>query len=152
EYDFWLMRIEQYFLMTDYSLWEVIKNGNKVLTKPVRSSDQTYEPTTTEEKQDRKNEMKARATLLMALPNKDQQKFHAYQDANLLMEALKKRYRRYKESKKVQRTLIKQQYENFTASRGNGSILGDGYPDNKSWKVHEKNRKELGYKWSKNWF
>nr|GEX38139.1 ribonuclease H-like domain-containing protein [Tanacetum cinerariifolium] len=35
EYDLWLMKIEQYFLMTDYSLWEVIKNGNKVLTKPV---------------------------------------------------------------------------------------------------------------------
>ncbi|GJS25345.1 ribonuclease H-like domain-containing protein [Tanacetum coccineum] len=27
EYDLWLMRIEQYFLMTDYSLWEVILNG-----------------------------------------------------------------------------------------------------------------------------
>ncbi|GKA70952.1 putative ribonuclease H-like domain-containing protein [Tanacetum coccineum] len=26
DYDLWLMRIEQYFLMTDYSLWEVIKN------------------------------------------------------------------------------------------------------------------------------
>nr|GEW11183.1 ribonuclease H-like domain-containing protein [Tanacetum cinerariifolium] len=30
EYDLWLMRIEKYFLMIDYSLWEVIKNGNKV--------------------------------------------------------------------------------------------------------------------------
>ncbi|GJZ34902.1 hypothetical protein Tco_0580719 [Tanacetum coccineum] len=27
DYDLWLMRIEQYFLMTDYSLWEVIKNA-----------------------------------------------------------------------------------------------------------------------------
>ncbi|GJY57895.1 uncharacterized mitochondrial protein-like protein [Tanacetum coccineum] len=35
DYDLWLMRIEQYFLMTDYSLWEVIKNGNKVLKKTV---------------------------------------------------------------------------------------------------------------------
>nr|GEX70814.1 hypothetical protein [Tanacetum cinerariifolium] len=74
EYDLWLMRIEQYFLMTDYSLWEVIKNGNKVLTKPVGSSEQTYKHTTTEEKQDRRNEMKARGTLLMALPYKDQVK------------------------------------------------------------------------------
>nr|GFD14142.1 ribonuclease H-like domain-containing protein [Tanacetum cinerariifolium] len=62
EYDLWLMRIEQYFLMTDYSLWEVIKNGNKVLTKPVGSSEQTYEPTTAKEKQDRRNEMKAKGT------------------------------------------------------------------------------------------
>nr|GEY58679.1 hypothetical protein [Tanacetum cinerariifolium] len=47
-----------------------------------------YEPTTAEEKQDRRNEMKARGTLLMALPNKDQLKFHSYQDAKLVMEAI----------------------------------------------------------------
>ncbi|GJU67702.1 putative ribonuclease H-like domain-containing protein [Tanacetum coccineum] len=94
-YDLWLMRIEQYFLMTDYSLWE------------------EHEPTTAEEKQDRRNEMKARGTLLMALLNKDQLKFHSYKDAKLLMEAIEKRYGGNKESKKVQRTLLKQQYENF---------------------------------------
>ncbi|GJT91406.1 hypothetical protein Tco_1080251 [Tanacetum coccineum] len=74
-----------------------------------------YEPTSVEEKQERRNEMKARATLLMALPNKDQLKFHTYQDAKLLMEAIEKRYGGNKESKKVQRTLLKQQYENFAA-------------------------------------
>nr|GEV12688.1 ribonuclease H-like domain-containing protein [Tanacetum cinerariifolium] len=62
-----------------------------------------------------KNKMKARGTLLMALPNKDQPKFHSYQDAKLLMEAIEKRYGGNKESKKVQRTLLKQQYENFAA-------------------------------------
>nr|GEX31044.1 putative ribonuclease H-like domain-containing protein [Tanacetum cinerariifolium] len=28
EFDLWKMRIEQYFLMTEYSLWEVILNGD----------------------------------------------------------------------------------------------------------------------------
>ncbi|GJY14200.1 ribonuclease H-like domain-containing protein [Tanacetum coccineum] len=116
EYDLWLMRIEQYFLMTDYSLWEVILNGNKVLKRTVGETEQEYEPTTAEEKQDRRNEMKARGTLLMALPNKDQLKFHSYKDAKLLMEAIEKRYGGNKESKKVQRTLLKQQYENFAGS------------------------------------
>ncbi|GKA77887.1 hypothetical protein Tco_0784424 [Tanacetum coccineum] len=116
EYDLWLMRIEQYFLMTDYSLWEVILNGNKVLKRTVGETEQEYEPTTAKEKQDRRNEMKARGTLLMALPNKDQLKFHSYKDAKLLMEAIEKRYGGNKESKKVQRTLLKQQYENFTGS------------------------------------
>ncbi|GKA82173.1 hypothetical protein Tco_0788921 [Tanacetum coccineum] len=60
--------------------------------------------------------MKARGTLLMALPNKDQLKFHSYKDAKLLMEAIKKRYGVNKESKKVQRTLLKKQYENFLGS------------------------------------
>ncbi|GJX77054.1 hypothetical protein Tco_0323865 [Tanacetum coccineum] len=94
DYKLWLIKIEQYFLITDYSLWEVVKN---------------------EEKLDRKNEMKARATLLMSLPNKDQMKFHSYQDAKLLMEAIEKRYGGNKESKKAQKTLLKQQYENFSA-------------------------------------
>nr|GEU58428.1 reverse transcriptase domain-containing protein [Tanacetum cinerariifolium] len=67
EYDLWLMRIEQYLLMTDYSLWEVIKNGNKVLKRIVGTSEKTYEPTSTEEKLDRRNEMKARGTLLQKL-------------------------------------------------------------------------------------
>ncbi|GKA52289.1 hypothetical protein Tco_0745485 [Tanacetum coccineum] len=116
DYDLWLMRIEQYFLMTDYSLWEVILNGNKVLKRTVGETEQEYEPTTAEEKQDRRNEMKARGTLLMALPNKDQLKFHSYKDAKLLMEAIEKRYGGNKESKKVQRTLLKQQYENFAGS------------------------------------
>ncbi|GKB67217.1 hypothetical protein Tco_0928629 [Tanacetum coccineum] len=90
EYDLWLIRIEQYFLMTDYSLWEVILNGNKVLKRTVGEVEQEYEPTSAEEKQDRRNEMKARRTLLMALPNKDQLKFHSYKDAKLLMEAIEK--------------------------------------------------------------
>ncbi|GJX48352.1 hypothetical protein Tco_0273542 [Tanacetum coccineum] len=116
DYDLWLMRIEQYFLMTDYSLCEVILNGNKVLKRTVREVEQEYEPTSTEEKQDRRNEMKARVTLLMALPNKDILKFHSYKDAKLLMEAIKMRYGGNKESKKVQRTLLKKQYENFSGS------------------------------------
>nr|GEZ08695.1 hypothetical protein [Tanacetum cinerariifolium] len=77
--------------MTDYSLWEVIKNGNKVLTRTDGTREEIYEPTTVEEKLDRRNEMKARGTLLMELPNKDHLKFHLYQDAKLLMEAIEKR-------------------------------------------------------------
>nr|GEX99059.1 hypothetical protein [Tanacetum cinerariifolium] len=68
----------------------VIKNGNKVLKRNVRTVEQKYEPTTAEENLDRKNEMKAKGTLLMALSNKDQLKFHSYQDVKFLMEAIEK--------------------------------------------------------------
>ncbi|GKG35765.1 hypothetical protein Tco_0440919, partial [Tanacetum coccineum] len=71
--------------MTDYSLWKVILNGNKVPKRAVRETKQEYEPTTAEEKHDKRNEIKARGTLLMALQNKDQLKFHSYKDAKLLM-------------------------------------------------------------------
>nr|GEU40308.1 putative ribonuclease H-like domain-containing protein [Tanacetum cinerariifolium] len=82
----------------------------------VGTVEQPYEPTTVEEKLDMKNKMRAIGTLLMALPNKDQLKLHSYQDAKFLMEAIKKMYGGNKESKKVQRTLLKQQYESFAAS------------------------------------
>nr|GEW74343.1 hypothetical protein [Tanacetum cinerariifolium] len=117
EYDIWLIRIEQYFIMNDYSFWDVIKNGNKVLTKTVGTVVQPYEPTSVEEKLDKKNKIKARGTLLMELPNKDQLKFYSNQYAKLLIEAIEKMYGGNKESKKVRRTLLKQQYESFAASR-----------------------------------
>ncbi|GJV31051.1 hypothetical protein Tco_1391451, partial [Tanacetum coccineum] len=49
-------------------------------------------PTTTEQKLARKNELKARGTLLMALPNEHQLKFNTYKSAKTLMEAIKKRF------------------------------------------------------------
>nr|GEW61658.1 putative ribonuclease H-like domain-containing protein [Tanacetum cinerariifolium] len=64
----------------------------------------------------RKNELKARGTLLMALPDKHQLKFNIHKDAKTLMEAIEKRFRENKETKKVQKTLLKQQYKNFTCS------------------------------------
>nr|GEW74113.1 hypothetical protein [Tanacetum cinerariifolium] len=66
EFDLWKMRIEQYFLMTDYSLWEVIVNGDSpVPTRIVEGVVQPVAPTTAEHKLARKNELKARGTLLM---------------------------------------------------------------------------------------
>nr|GFA27713.1 ribonuclease H-like domain-containing protein [Tanacetum cinerariifolium] len=62
----------------------------------------------------RKNELKARGTLLMALPDKRQLKFNIHKDAKTLMEVIEKRFGGNKETKKVQKTLLKKQYENFT--------------------------------------
>ncbi|GJV52116.1 hypothetical protein Tco_1447857 [Tanacetum coccineum] len=50
DYELWLMRIEQYFPMTNYFLWKVIKNGNKVLKRTVGETEQEYKPTTAEAK------------------------------------------------------------------------------------------------------
>nr|GEX74038.1 hypothetical protein [Tanacetum cinerariifolium] len=60
---------------------------------PMRTVDrieQTYPPTTAEEKLARKNELKARGTLLMALLNEHQLKFNSYKNAKSLMEAIEK--------------------------------------------------------------
>nr|GEZ58621.1 reverse transcriptase domain-containing protein [Tanacetum cinerariifolium] len=50
EFDLWKMRIEQYFLMTDYSLWEVTLNGDSpVPTRLVEGVAQPVAPTTVEQ-------------------------------------------------------------------------------------------------------
>nr|GEW09268.1 ribonuclease H-like domain-containing protein [Tanacetum cinerariifolium] len=115
------MRIEQYFLVTNYSLWEVILNGDSpVPTRIVKGVVQPVALTTAEQKLVRKNELKARGTLLMALPDKHQLKFNSHKDAKMFMEAIEKRFGGNTETKKVQKTLLKQQYENFSASSSEG--------------------------------
>nr|GFB46117.1 ribonuclease H-like domain-containing protein [Tanacetum cinerariifolium] len=99
---------------------EVILNGDSSpLKKSVDGVKQTYPFTTAQEKLARKNKLKARGTLLMALPNEHQLMFNSYKSAKSLMEAIEKRFGGNKESKKVQKTLLKQQYKNFN---GNSSV------------------------------
>nr|GFB26011.1 hypothetical protein [Tanacetum cinerariifolium] len=124
EFDLWKMRIEQYFLMIDYSLWEVILNGDSpVPTRLVEGVAQPVAPITVEQKLVRKNELKARGTLLMALPDKHQLKFNSHKDAKLLMEAIKKRFGGNTKTKKVQKTLLKQQFENFFCSSSEVKVV-----------------------------
>nr|GEU92767.1 putative ribonuclease H-like domain-containing protein [Tanacetum cinerariifolium] len=78
--------------MTDYSLWEVILNGDSpTSTRVIDGVVQAITPTTAEQKLAKKNELKARGTLLMALPNKHQLKFNNHKDAKSLMEAIENR-------------------------------------------------------------
>ncbi|GKA89504.1 hypothetical protein Tco_0811316 [Tanacetum coccineum] len=121
EFELWKIRIEQYFLMTDYTLWKVIVNGDSPPPKrTVDGVEKTYPPTTTEEKLARKKELKARGTLLMALLNEHQLKFNTYKCAKTLMEDIKQRFGGNKESKKTQKSLLKQQYKNFNRSSSEG--------------------------------
>nr|GEW02928.1 putative ribonuclease H-like domain-containing protein [Tanacetum cinerariifolium] len=56
-----IMRIEQYFFMTDYLLWEVILNGDSPApTRVTEGVVQPVAPTTAEQRLARKNELKAR--------------------------------------------------------------------------------------------
>nr|GFD33560.1 hypothetical protein [Tanacetum cinerariifolium] len=91
------------------SLWEVILNGDSpVPTRIVEGVVQPVAPITAKQKLARKNELKARGTLLMALSKKHQLKFNSHKDAKALMKAIEKRFRGNTETKKVQKTLLKQ--------------------------------------------
>nr|GEX90597.1 ribonuclease H-like domain-containing protein [Tanacetum cinerariifolium] len=117
EYELWRMRMEQYIQMVDYSLWDVIENGNAPpITQFIEGVKTIIALATTEEKAQRRFELKARSTLLMGIPNEHQLKFKFIKDAKSLLQAIKKRFRGNVATKKTQKNLLKQQYENFTAS------------------------------------
>ncbi|GJS45811.1 hypothetical protein Tco_0595932 [Tanacetum coccineum] len=84
--------MEQDFTHTDYALWEVIVNGDAPAIASASAGTEGLIPSkTAEQKLARKNELKA--------------KKHSA------------RFGGNKESKKMQKTILKQQYKNFTASR-----------------------------------
>ncbi|GJZ01203.1 hypothetical protein Tco_0519164 [Tanacetum coccineum] len=72
-------------------------------------------PSTIEEKTCKKNDVKARSLLLMALPNEHQLTFDQYVDAQSMFAAIKARFGGNEATKKTHKALLKQQYENFSA-------------------------------------
>ncbi|GJX68077.1 hypothetical protein Tco_0303804 [Tanacetum coccineum] len=123
EYEMWEIRIKQYFQIQDYALWEVIENGNSWVPIPVTAPEsgpstalKMTVPSTTEEKICKKNDVKARSLLLMALPNEHQLTFNQYADAQSMFIAIKARFGGNDATKKTQKALLKQQYENFNAT------------------------------------
>ncbi|GJW81777.1 ribonuclease H-like domain-containing protein [Tanacetum coccineum] len=90
EFELWRMRIEQYIQMIDYALWEVIENGATLpKTAVVEGVEKVMPITSAEDKAQRRLEVKART--------------------------VEKRFGGNAATKKTQRNLLKQQYENFTA-------------------------------------
>ncbi|GJR56603.1 ribonuclease H-like domain-containing protein [Tanacetum coccineum] len=96
---------------------EVIENGNAPpVTKVVKGVETIIAPTTAELKAQKRLELKAISTLLMGILNEHQLKFNSIKDAKSLLQAVEKRFGGNASTKKIQRNLLKQQYENFTAS------------------------------------
>ncbi|GKB92984.1 hypothetical protein Tco_0979121 [Tanacetum coccineum] len=97
-------------------------NGNsfKPALRTTANEDGTYTstitgPVTTEEKAEKKNDVKTRSMMLMALPNEHLLIFSTYKDAKTLFEAIQARFGSNDATKKTQKTLLKQMYENFNA-------------------------------------
>nr|GEZ60393.1 hypothetical protein [Tanacetum cinerariifolium] len=136
DYDLWSMWMEQYLTHTDYALWEVIINGDSpVLEPPVVG---TVIPLKTEaQKLARKNELKAKNYALWEVvingdspvpeptavgaivpPKTEAQKLARKNE--LKDKTIKIRFGGNKKSKKMHKTILKQQHENFVASRSEG--------------------------------
>nr|GEY02226.1 ribonuclease H-like domain-containing protein [Tanacetum cinerariifolium] len=122
DYKMWKLRIKQYFQVQDYALWDAIENGNSFNPVPriTANADGTStstisSPVITEEKAHKKNDVKARSMLLMALPNEHLLTFSQYKDAKTLFEAIQAIFGGNDATKKTQKTLLKRMYENFNA-------------------------------------
>ncbi|GJV11221.1 putative ribonuclease H-like domain-containing protein [Tanacetum coccineum] len=126
EYDIWAMKMEHYLAHTDYPIWEVIQNGNGPVSVTTDTSGQLkiLPPKTAEEIVARERERKARTTLLMAIPEDHLAKFHKMTDAKEMWNAIKSRFGGNDESKKMQKYILKQQFEGFTVSNTDGIHKG----------------------------
>ncbi|GKA25849.1 ribonuclease H-like domain-containing protein [Tanacetum coccineum] len=113
EYDLWCMKMRQYITITDHILWDIITIGDQATTEPASSSGQPSAPKTSIVVNARRNNEKALNILLSAIPDRHLLSFHDAQDAQSLWTAIKARFGGNKESKKMQKNLLKQQFETF---------------------------------------
>nr|GFA08260.1 xylulose kinase-1 [Tanacetum cinerariifolium] len=121
------MKMEHYLSHTNYPIWKVIQNGNGPVSVITNTNGmiKVLPPKTAEEVVAREKERKARTTLLMALPEDHLAKFHKMADAKDMWEAIKSRFGGNDESKKMQKYLLKQQFEGFFVFASEG--LHKGY-------------------------
>nr|GEY64059.1 hypothetical protein [Tanacetum cinerariifolium] len=96
KFEQWQFRIQQYLQHEHYALWEVIEFGDSyVVPEDTTTTDTTSGEKsgrtvtlTTEDMQRKKNDVKARTTLLLSLPDKHQLRFSKYKTAKELWAAI----------------------------------------------------------------
>nr|GEV05968.1 hypothetical protein [Tanacetum cinerariifolium] len=120
----WKFRIQQYLQNEHYSLWEVIEFGDSYKAPPEEigkgpSSESSAKKKgrtiaiTSEDMQKRRNDVKARTTLLLALTDEHQLRFSKYEIAKELWEAILKTFGGNEATKKTKKNQLKMQYGNF---------------------------------------
>nr|GEV66065.1 putative ribonuclease H-like domain-containing protein [Tanacetum cinerariifolium] len=121
--------MEHYLSHTDYPIWQVIQNGNGLVSVIIDTNGmiKVLPPKTAKEVVARKTKRKARTTLLMALPEDHLAKFYKMADEKEMWVAIKSRFGGNDESKKMQKYLLQQQFKGFSVSASEG--LHKGFND-----------------------
>ncbi|GJV01809.1 hypothetical protein Tco_1335378 [Tanacetum coccineum] len=127
EYDIWAMEMEHYLEYIDNDVWKVIQNGNskKRISTGKDGVVRILPPVSAAEIHAVEKERKARTILLMAIPKEHLRRFHGMDDAKDIWEAIRTRFGDNANSKKMQKAVLKQQFELFTISSSEG--LEKGY-------------------------
>ncbi|GJS93218.1 hypothetical protein Tco_0800186 [Tanacetum coccineum] len=122
EYDIWSMRMRQYICHTDHNLWDVIVNGDlEEEPAPTGETSALPAPKTAKQLAAKRNQERVKSILLLAIPDEYLLKFHNVADAKSLWAAIKARFGGNEESKKMQKNVLKHQFENFTTASNESS-------------------------------
>ncbi|GKC79602.1 hypothetical protein Tco_1130376 [Tanacetum coccineum] len=115
EYDIWSMRMRQYICHTDHNLWDVIVNGD-LEEEPALTGETSAPPVPKTAKQlaAKRNQERVKNIFLLAMPDEYLLKFHNVADTKSLWEAIKSRFGGNEKSKKMQKNVLKHQFENFS--------------------------------------
>ncbi|GJR36568.1 ribonuclease H-like domain-containing protein [Tanacetum coccineum] len=117
EYDIWSMRMRQYICHKYHNLWDIIVDGDlQEETTPAGEQSSPPAPKTAKQLTAKRNQERVKSILLLAIPDEYLLKFHNVPDAKSLWAAIKSRFGGNDESKKIQRNVLKHQFENFTTA------------------------------------
>ncbi|GKD04615.1 hypothetical protein Tco_1179589 [Tanacetum coccineum] len=97
---------------------DVIVNGD-LEEEPAPTTGETFAPPapkTAKQLAARRNQERVKSILLLAIPDEYLLKFHNVADAKSLWEAIKSRFSGNVESKKMQKNVLKHQFENFSTA------------------------------------
>ncbi|GJT06196.1 putative reverse transcriptase domain-containing protein [Tanacetum coccineum] len=122
KYSIWAMEMEHYLEYIDNDVRKVIQNGNSKKRISTRKDGvvRVLPPVSAADIHAVKKERKARTILIMAIPKEHLRKFHGIDDAKEIWEAIRTRFGGIANSKKMQKAVLKQQFEAFTISSSEG--------------------------------
>nr|GFB46225.1 reverse transcriptase domain-containing protein [Tanacetum cinerariifolium] len=127
EYDIWAMKMQNFISSSDLLCWNIVLKGNSAKSMTIYNDGnlKIRPPVTAEEHQQVQREEKARTILLSALLDKHMGDFYHIIDARDIWNAIKARFGGNTESKKMQKSLLKQKFEKFKIYEEEG--LDKGY-------------------------
>ncbi|GKA86606.1 ribonuclease H-like domain-containing protein [Tanacetum coccineum] len=127
KYEIWAMKMEYWIQNADHNLWRIVQQGNspKRLGKDAKGNTIVHPPVSLDEHVAVQRENKVRTLLLQALPEDHMPDFHHYDDARDIWMAVKARFGGNEESKKMRKTMLKQQFTEFSVTEEEG--LHKGY-------------------------
>ncbi|GJU30896.1 putative ribonuclease H-like domain-containing protein [Tanacetum coccineum] len=127
EYETWAMKMEYWIMNSDHNLWNIVLNGNsrKRTGRDPKGNIMILPPVSVEEHIAVQRETKARTILLQSLPEDHMADFHHLDDARDIWLAVKARFGGNEESKKMRKSMLKQEFSDFKVTESEG--LHKGY-------------------------